>query len=99
MATAGWLSSPKVGLHSIGSGWRDSLGPTLPWRSDQMNIVRLAFVSFLAVPGLLYGGLGSSVSVVSSLTPAVLGSPVSLTAAVSPSAATGKVTFYEGVTV
>ncbi len=64
-----------------------------------MTITRPVTFSLFAIPGVLYGGLSSSVSLTSSANPAVLGSPVSLTATVSPSAATGKVTFYEGVTV
>jgi uncharacterized repeat protein (TIGR01451 family) len=41
----------------------------------------------------------SSITLSASPNPATYGSPVTLTAIVSPSAATGKVTFYHGVTV
>jgi hypothetical protein len=41
----------------------------------------------------------SAITLSSSTNPSVFGAPITLTATVSPSAATGKVTFYDGTTV
>jgi len=47
----------------------------------------------------LFASNSTSITLMSSANPAVFGNAVTLTATVSPSAATGKVTFYDGVTV
>ncbi len=57
------------------------------------------FTSFSNPVALTIYGVTTQVSLASSANPSVLGHAVRLTATVSPLAATGKVTFYDGMTV
>ena len=57
----------------------------------------LIFVALLTVSAVDL--CATTVALVSSANPAVFGAPVTLTATVSPPSATGKVTFYNGVSI
>ena len=61
--------------------------------------VWFAGVALSAVYGFGAGSTPSSVALLTSLSPATYGQTVTLTATVSPSAATGAVTFYDGVSM
>ena len=56
-------------------------------------------VAAAAVIAPLFAATATTTSLVSSPDPSTYGEPVLLTATVGPSAATGKVTFYDGTTV
>jgi hypothetical protein len=79
--------------HRAMRGWR--LRVACLWRPQV--IARLAVL--LSAPLWLNAATPTTVTLSSSANPSLFGQPVTLTAALSSSAATGKVTFYDGATV
>jgi hypothetical protein len=63
-----------------------------------MSVQRLVIPLVLSV-SLFAGSTPTSVTLTSSVNPSMFGHTVKLTAAISPAAATGKVSFYDGVSV
>jgi hypothetical protein len=63
------------------------------------RLTLIATVMFFPATIGFAGGSQTTLTLTSSANPAVLGQPVTLTAVVSPGDASGKVTFYSGITI
>jgi hypothetical protein len=74
-----------------------SKGPWFTASGGFPKIRRLPML--LMLPQLAAAQAASSVALVASPDPSVFGAPVTMTASVTPAAATGRVTFYDGVLV
>src|ERR1017187_19488 len=68
-------------------------------KADVLSTGSRILIALLSIGQALAGTTPTTTSLVSSANPSVFGAAVTLTATVSASAATGKVTFYDGANI